>query len=154
MAQLKQASDELRSQVDSMVVTHRTAVASTIEGRKAELLASDFFVNAATEAQQKVNQSVDQTLERVASESQVALVLQIGSNFESIDYPTLLDLLAASRQDGGDDAPPAKQTVSVKTITVSGVSGVLETEVDVDEYLAALRSALVETLNDGKRISL
>ena len=87
-------------------------------------------------------------------ESQVALILQIGSNFESSDYPALLDLLAASQQGGGDDAPPPKQTVSVKTISVPGVSGVLETEGDVDKYLAALRSALVQTLNDGKRITL
>jgi hypothetical protein len=59
-------------------------------------------------------------------------------------------MLAAS-QEGGD---PPKQTVSVKTISVTGVSGVLETEEDVDYYLAALRSALVQTLNDGRRISL
>jgi hypothetical protein len=49
---------------------------------------------------------------------------------------------------------PPKQMVSVKTIQVSGVSGVLESEADVDDYLAALRNALVETLNDGKRITL
>ena len=101
-----------------------------------------------------MNLSVDQTLERLANESQVALILQIGSNFESSDYPALLDLLAASGQDAGDDAPPPKQTVSIKTITVPGTSGVLETEAAIDEYLAALRSALVDTLNDGKRISL
>ena len=50
--------------------------------------------------------------------------------------------------------PPPKQTVSVKTISATGVSGVLETEADVDRYLDALRAALVKTLNDGKRISL
>jgi hypothetical protein len=38
--------------------------------------------------------------------------------------------------------------------TAHGVSGVLETEEDVDRYLAALRTALVQTLNDGKRIAL
>ena len=85
----------------------------------------------------------------------MALIFQIGSNFESSDYPALLDLLAASQQGGGDDdAPSPKQTVSVKTIPVPGAAGVLETEEDVDKYLAALRSALVQTLNDGKRISL
>jgi hypothetical protein len=30
----------------------------------------------------------------------------------------------------------------------------LETEADVDKYLTALRSALIQTLNDGKRITL
>lgn len=154
MAQLKQASDELRAQIDSIVATNRSEVTSTIEGRKAELLATDFYAKATTEAQQRVTQSVEQTLERVGSESQVALILQISSNFESSDYPTLLDLLAESPQGGGQGGPPPKQTVSVKTITVPGASGVLETETDIDRYLAALRSALVQTVNEGKRISL
>ncbi len=154
MAQLKQTSDDLRNQIDSIVTTNRAAVTSAIEERKTELVATDFYVKATTEAQQRVDQSVDQTLERVASESQIALILQIGSNFESGDYPALLDLLAASQQEGGDDAPPPKQTVSVKTITVPGATGVLESEVDVDKYLAALRDVLVQTLNDGKRITL
>lgn len=42
----------------------------------------------------------------------------------------------------------------VKTVSAAGVSGALETEEDVDRYLDALRTALVQTLNDGKRISL
>ena len=40
------------------------------------------------------------------------------------------------------------------TISVPGASGVLETEADVDKYLDALRRVLVQTLGDGKRISL
>jgi hypothetical protein len=150
MAQLKQAVGGLRSQVDGIVATNRASVTATIEGRKEELLGGGIYAKATPEARQGVAQRVDETLARVASESQVALILQIGSVFESSDFPALLDMLAAS-QEGGD---PPKQTVSVKTISVTGVSGVLETEEDVDYYLAALRSALVQTLNDGRRISL
>jgi hypothetical protein len=154
MVQLKTAADDLRGQIDRVVATNRATVTAAIEGRKAELLASAYFAEATPEAQQRVNQRVDSTLARVASESQVALILQIGSTFESSDYPALLDLLAASQQGGGDGVPPPKQTVSVKTILVPGASGVLETEDDVERYLTALRSALIQTLSDGKRITL
>ena len=116
MAQLKQAADELRSQIDGIVAANRATVTGAIEGRKAELLASSYYAKATPEAQQRVDQRVDQTLARVASESQVALILQIGSNFESSDYPTLLDLLASSPVEPDPDPTPAKQTVSVKTI--------------------------------------
>lgn len=154
MAQVKQAADELRSQIDGIIATHRASVIAAIDGRKTELLDGTYYAKATPEAQQRVTHRIDQTLARVAADSQVALILQIGSNFESSDYPALLDQLAASQQGGSDDAPPQKQTVSVKTIPVPGASGVLESEEDVDRYLAALRSALVQTLNDGKRISL
>lgn len=153
MAQLKQATDKLRGAIDGIVAANRTAVSSAIEGRRSELLASEFYAKATEEAQQRVGQRIDHALTQVAGESQVALILQIGSNFESSDYPKLLDVLAASQGGGGDGEPP-KQTVSVKKISVPGATGVLESEEDVDKYLAALRDALVQTLNDGKRISL
>ncbi len=152
MAQLKQALDDLRSQIDSVVATNRASVNAAIVQRKNDLLASAFYAQATPEAQQLVNQQVEQALDRVASESQVALLLQFASGFESGDYPRLLDLLAASQQD--EDAPPLKHTVSVKMISVADVTGVLETEEDVDLYIAALRVALVRELNSGKRISL
>ena len=91
----------------------------------------------------------------VRIERQIALIRELGTSFEKTVYPSLLDQLAASLEgQGAGSAPPAKQTVSVKTISARGVGGVLETEADVDRYLAALRSSLVQTLNDGKRISL
>jgi len=154
MAQLKRVADELQSKIGGIVDANRASVAVAIEGRKAELLASSYYAKATPEAQQRVDQRVNQTLARLASETQIALILQIGSNFESIEYPNLLDLLAASPVEPTSDPAPTKQTVYVKTIAVPGASGVLESEADVHNYLEALRNALIQTLNDGKRISL
>ncbi len=154
MAQLKQAADNLRGQIDTIVSERRGDVTAAIESRKTELVGAHYYAKATPEAQQRVVQRIDSTLSRIGSESQVALILQIGANFEASDYPALLDVLASCPQDPGPDPTPMKQTVSVRTIGVPGASGVLETEDDVDKYLAALRSALVQTLNDGKRISL
>ncbi|TXI54389.1 BREX system P-loop protein BrxC [Mycolicibacterium mageritense] len=153
MAQLKQAVDHLRSQIDEVVAANRATVITAIEERKSELIASAFYEKATTEAQQGVVQKIDQALTRVRAEGQVALLLQTGAEFEDSVYPSLLDQLADSQQ-GGGDTPPPKQTVAVKTVAVPGASGVLETEEDVDKYLAALRAALIQTLNAGKRISL
>ncbi len=158
MAQLKQATDQLRAQIDQVVATNRTDVVAAIEGRKAE-----YSSRAPSTPRQprkprraccaKLTRRSPASALRTRSPSSARL----GSSFEETVYPSLLDQLAAAQQGGGDgDAPPPppKQTVSVKTISATGVSGVLETEADVDRYLDALRSALVKTLNDGKRISL
>ncbi|BBX47676.1 BREX system P-loop protein BrxC [Mycobacterium cookii] len=153
MAQLKQATDELRSQIDDVVTANRASVTTSIEGRKAELAASDFYEKATAAAQQSVFERVDHTLLRVGAESQVALILHIGADFEASVYPSLLDQLTASQPGSGGNPPPQKQTVSIKTVTVPGASGVLETPTDVENYLTALRAALLQTLKD-KRISL
>ncbi|MCW4602941.1 BREX system P-loop protein BrxC [Janibacter hoylei] len=154
MAQLKQATDDLRSQINGIIATKRAMVTAAIEGRKTELLGSTYYADATEEAQQRVAQRIDQTLNRLATESQVALILQNGADFEASDYPSLLDLLVASPGEREGGSVPKKQTVSVKTIAVPGVSGILESEEDVDKYMAALRSALIQTLKDGKRITL
>ena len=97
---------------------------------------------------------VDAILARLSNEAQVAIILQTGAAFEQDDYPALLSQLVESQQGEDGGAPQPKPMVSVRTISASGVAGVLESESDVDNYLAALRTALVATLNDGKRITL
>ena len=154
MAQLKQAADNLRAQIDAMVASNRTNVVTAIGGRKAELVAS-----ASTPRRRRLlrracwGRSI-RDCRALASENQIALIRELGTSFEESIYPELLDQLVASQEGGDDDMPPPKQTVSVKTVAAPGVTGVLETEEDVDRYLAALRDALIQALNDGKRISL
>lgn len=155
MAKLKQATQDLRVRIDAVVDSNRADVVEAIAGRRAEIERSAFFVKASPDVQESVLRRVDQTISRVRSQNQVALIRETGSSFEETVYPSLLDQLAAAQQGDDDGAPPSpKQTVSIKTISTRGVSGVLETEADVDRYLSALRTALVHTLNDGKRISL
>ena len=152
MNQLKVATDTLRGNLDGIVSVARTEVSAAIGARKAELLASAYFDKATSDAQQDVTQRLDQTLAGLLTETQVASIRHMGSTFESNTYPELLDRLAESPV---EPAPtPVKQTVSVRTIHATGVPGILETEADVDHYLAALRAALVATVNGGKRITL
>ena len=130
-----------------------------IEGRKIEILASDYYGNATAEVQQSVVRAIDQIIARVIGDQQIALIREQGNSFDETTYPSLLDQLVSSVQTRDDDATdsepkPVKQTVSVKTITVPDVHGVLENAEDVERYLDALRSALLSTLNDGKRIAL
>ncbi|WP_461090471.1 hypothetical protein [Streptomyces incanus] len=157
MTQLKQAAEALSKQIGEALATNRATVIQAIEGRKAEVLGSAYYANATEDAQQRVARELDQIIARVERETQIALVREVGNSFEETTYPELLDQLVSSTRPTGDEghAPaPVKQTVSVKTITASGVHGVLETTEDVDRYLDALRSALLSTLNDGKRIAL
>ncbi|MBG6184702.1 ElaB/YqjD/DUF883 family membrane-anchored ribosome-binding protein [Arthrobacter sp. CAN_A214] len=157
MTQLKQATEALRAQVEDALATNRRKVIEDIEGRRTEILGGAYYGKATEDAQRHVSHIIDQIIARLSSERQIALIREQGNSFEEKTYPALLDQLASSPQDeGGTDRPgPApRQTISIKTITVSGAHGVLENPEDVDRYLGALRDALLNTLNDGKRIAL
>jgi hypothetical protein len=81
------------------------------------------------------------------------MIRELANSFEETVYPALIDQLASSSKKADDeDAPPPKQTVAVSTIKADGAPIILETEEDVEKYLAALQVALVATINDGKRI--
>jgi hypothetical protein len=154
MNQLKAAADTLRGQIDDVVADKRADVTEAIEGRKAEILGSAYYAKATSDAQKTVIRRIDAILARLRGEAQAALILQAGATFEEDDYPALLSQLVEAQQGAGEDTPPPKPMVSVKSISVPGASGVLESEADVDTYLAKYRAALVATLNDGKRITL
>ena len=154
MNQLKTATDSLRGQIDDIVTDKRAEVTEEIDGRRAEILGSSYYVNATPAAQESVIRRIDGILARLGGETQAALILQVGASFEQDDYPDLLSRLVEAQQGVDDDAPPPKPMVSVKSISVPGAAGVLESEADVDTYVAKYRAALVATLNDGKRITL
>lgn len=154
MNQLKVASDSLRGQIDDMIATKRAGVIEAIDGRKSEILGSSFYAGADPTEQERVIAQVDAILARLEGATQAALILQEGTSFEQEIYPDLLNRLAEAQVGGQGDTPAVKPMVSVRTIKVPGFSGVLETESDVDAYLAQYRLALIETLNDGKRITL
>jgi hypothetical protein len=64
----------------------------------------------------------------------------------------------ASNNDPNPDPafPPApiKQSVSIKKLALPGTGNVLETEADIDDYLDQLRTILLETIHENKRITL
>ena len=130
---------------------------STPDGRRY----STIYLEATDNAQRSVSKKINAILDRISQENQIAVVREIANTFEEDTYPAILDQLAASPRTSNADsddtpapAPIKKQTVSVRTITVAGARSVLETEEDIDRYLAALRTALVQALNDDKRIAL
>ncbi|MFB9073858.1 BREX system P-loop protein BrxC [Citricoccus parietis] len=159
MTRLKAATLELLARLDEALMANRDEALLEIDSRWGPLQTSTIYLEATDDAQHSAIQKVGAILDRIRSDGQIAVVREIASTFEERTYPVILDQLAASPRSGADDdepvhAPPKKQTVSVKSISATGIHGVLETEHDVDRYLDALRMALVHAINDDKRIAL
>src|SRR3954452_10544801 len=68
MAQLKQATDQLRAQIDGVVASNRADVMEAIEGRKVDIEGSAFYAKATLDAQESVLGRVDQTISRVRTQ--------------------------------------------------------------------------------------
>ncbi|MEF3322201.1 BREX system P-loop protein BrxC [Gulosibacter sp. GYB002] len=158
MTRLKAATIELEEHINDAVATHRDEASGEIDSRWAPLQASKIYLDATDAAQRQATDSVNMTLDRICDERQIAVIREIANSFEEQTYPAILDHLTENpRLHEGDQVftPIAqKQTISVKNISATGINGVLETEDDVDRYLSALRTALVQAIHDDKRIAL
>lgn len=147
MNQLKTASDTLKGLIDSEVTSARTAVRSAVEAKLQSLLQEHFYKTASAEAQNAAVDTVNTLLTTLDSQNLIAVVQQTGSQFESSTYPGLIDQLTKSADPGGE---PQKPTVAVATIKAVGGPAIIETEPDVDAYLAALRISLVHAIKENR----
>ncbi|MCI1218827.1 BREX system P-loop protein BrxC [Bifidobacterium crudilactis] len=165
MTKLKAATIELRTKIDNELNANRATARQTIIARQEGLRAGAIYQDATEPAQQRVDQQIAESLSRIDSELQIAVINDIANTFEDTIYPQLLDQLAAAKRqvliptttDTEKEPPaanPVQQTVSIKKIRVTDVTGVLENEDDVERYLAALRATLLKTFAEGKRIAL
>lgn len=150
MNQLKVAVDALRGLIESKVSESRAAVRSGIESKLASLLEEPIYISATAEAQKSVTRRVDIVFASLDGERLVAVMEQTGAHFVSTTYPALVDELAKS----ANPSVPVKPSVALSAIKVPSGPAFIQSETDLDLYLTALRAALVETLNDGKRITL
>ncbi len=166
MIKLKAAAIELKAEIDDELVANREKARQAIASRQEGLHDSTIYQDATEDAQRAVDNLIAGLLARIDSEHQIAVVNEFANTFEDTTYPQVLDQLAAAKsqpqvdelsdrvESMGPPAPPVKQTVSIKKIRATGMTGLLETEADVDRYLDALRGALLDTINVGKRIAL
>lgn len=147
MSQLKAASDTLQGLLDDKVTTARTAVKSAVETKLESLLREHFYKAASADAQNAAVDTVNALLSTLDSQKLIAIVHQTGSQFESATYPGLVDQLTKSADPGG---MPQKPTVAVASIKAAGGPAIIETESDVDAYLAALRVSLVQAIKENR----
>lgn len=147
MNQLKAATDALKSLLDDQVTGARTAVKSAVETKLESLLQEHFYKGASADAQNAAVDTVNKLLSTLDSQNLIAVVHQAGSQFESVTYPGLIDQLTKSAD---SDGKPQKPTVAVASIKAAGGPAIIETESDVDAYLAALRASLVQAIKENR----
>ncbi|UNQ41327.1 BREX system P-loop protein BrxC [Prescottella equi] len=167
--QLGNAVTAVRKQLEGVIAAERDAATAKIDDYWVQVPGSAAYAAATEEARQSVTQRAEQMRARVQQETQIPAIRNAAAHFVDTVYPAILDELEAARpapapkpEASGDDesqvpitpATPAKQSISIKKLSLPGAGGVLETEAQVDAYLDQLRATLVATINDNKRITL
>ncbi|MCI1675766.1 MAG: BREX system P-loop protein BrxC [Ancrocorticia sp.] len=160
MNKLKAALKNLKAAIADAVAAERAVASQAITSRWEVLHASAVFRDANPQAQHQAEQIIAETIRRVDTQPQIAVIKEIVNAFEATVYPATLDQLDAAKvvpdQLPARNTPPApkKKTVFIKNIRVATGTAVLADTADVDAYVDALRVALMNEISNGKRIAL
>ncbi|MCI0140657.1 BREX system P-loop protein BrxC [Arthrobacter bambusae] len=167
--QLGAAVKALQDQLGDVIGAHRAAATADIKARWDQVPASKAYGDATEAVQQAVTGTAQGVLDRIQHETQIPAIKNLASQFADSIYPQILDELdaarvspllepqtpgAASKSEPTPESAPVKQTVSIKKLALPGAGQVLETEADIDGYLDQLRTTLLATIHDNKRITL
>jgi hypothetical protein len=166
---LGSAVTTLREQLGAVITAERVAATAKIDDYWKQVPVSAAYADATEAARQSVTRKAEQILARVQQEMQIPAIRHLAAQFDDTIYPAILDELEAGKaapvpeqEVPGDDeskaprvsTPPARQSISIRKLSLPGAGGVLETEAQVDAYLDQLRETLLATINDNKRITL
>jgi hypothetical protein len=159
MQNVKSQLDSLKQKVGDRLQEYRAKAEDQIH-KRAQLIESIPNYETLDEKQQgEVKAAIESTVSKIQSHSSIAFVKDAPSRFETDQYPDLLKKVDAWLQpptaanDPGDPASKAEY-VSANLLTVEFNRAWLSDEPDIDEYLAALKKAMMKEISQGNRLQL
>lgn len=155
LQQAKSLLDSLRAKVASVVDTARTGARTRLQQALEGVQAAPEFSELDEAEQKSVLQPMRSAIERIDKEPLAPVVRQLAERVQSEILPKQLQevaaLVAGKKKGGGG---PAVQYIAARSIPVAFAKGVIETQADLDAYLAALGKAYAAELENHKRITL
>lgn len=152
--------EALRGKVTQVVTTARTQATAQIEQARVHPKGIPEFGDLNPEEQAEVLRPFDSALAQVQKERLAPVIRQLADRATNEVLPRQLQRLAeiaAAKKPlvlkDGTAAKPA-QYVAARSIQVAFPKAVLESEQDLDDYLAAFKAAYAAQLKQNKRITL
>jgi hypothetical protein len=163
MQQAKSLTDSLRARVAQKVLEERAQALRRIGERWQRLSAAAEFDDLEAYQQAELQRPFTDLAARIENQTLVAVIRDTLQNFDLNDYNRLLtrmnEMSSANRsaQTGGSGngvSEPHVQYVPQQTIKPAFPRAWLADEKDIDDYLRALKDALMAAIQEGKRVQL
>jgi hypothetical protein len=156
LQQAKTKLDALRTKVAAVLDSTRAEAKARVEQARASVQAVPDFGTLAPDEQLGVVKPFETALEQAQRERLAPVIRQLADRAANEALPRQLqrvsELISARKPDALKDAPV--KYVAGRQIPIVFSKAILESEPDLDAYLAALRTAYAAELKQGKHITL
>ncbi|MFM7559278.1 MAG: BREX system P-loop protein BrxC, partial [Cylindrospermopsis raciborskii] len=171
MQQLKDLETKLREEITTRVNTEIDDAVAIIESLRSELCAMGEFHTLSTEKQSEIASSFNNHIKIIKEQKLIAVIRDRKSYFEQEEYERLRQIVfctqpgvVAEKANQYHTNQPKKlvatlvetqtQCISHQSIQLKFDKQWLEDETDVEQYLAAMREALLAEIRSGRRVQL
>ena len=156
----KQNWDTLKEKVEAALQVEKTKAAEILDTKVAQLTTINEFSRLDTEKRQQILQPWDRVRHEIETATLIPVVRDLINRFIEDEYQQILQRLTSytyplPRNAGNQTVqknPP--EFISKQQIPISFSKPYLETEADVEAYVAALKARYLEMVQNNKRISL
>lgn len=171
MQQVKSQMDVLQKKVTSRIDAEIAKAKETIFALKERLCAMPEFSTLSPEQQAQLTNPFNALIASIERQDLIAVISDTLRRFEELEYQHQLSQMTAWAQSvsdtksgskGADTAEPSKDAPKTESVTyipsrsirVSFEKAWLADDADVDQYLKAMREALLTEIRKGKRIQI
>ena len=165
---------ELNKRLDALIQDERQQASATVEALETKLIGYKQYQFLDPDKQEDLNTAISQAKEVIKAHSLVAMIRDRARDFEEKQFPRLVDMLLAWNEPTSTEGssveppsnvyggkldqpavvltPPRASTISARDVNVSFEKPWLSDEADVVAYVERYKSALLEAVNNGKKI--
>ena len=164
MQNIKSLMDTLQKKITLTIDNEIVKAKNKVDAIQKRLCGMSEFNLLNSEQQKEIENSFQQFINSIEAQKLLAVIRDRLRYFEESEYPKLLTQLSnkvtpayeqqESKEREINSASIAPELVSVKTLKVPFTAAWLANENDVDQYLSDMRKAMLDQINDGKRIQI
>jgi hypothetical protein len=157
MQAMRTALDSLRTQIEALLTEVKQAARDRLANLKERLTGMTDFSRLTPDDQAGILAEFDQRHSELDSQTLIAVIRESLRRFDEMHYPALVAKIStagiATPETGYEpDKPTPMPPISLRSLTVHYPKVLITQENEVEEYLGALRSALLNEIRSGKKI--
>lgn len=147
--------DGLRQEVHGRVGQEKTNTLARLDERWQRLTGMAEFSDLNADRQAKLQQPFTALRQQIEQQTLIAVMRDLLRRFDEVAYPELLrQMVDWARPAIGDEPLVVRESIPLRSLYIPFSRPWLENEAEIDEYVTALKKALLQAVQEGKRIQV
>ena len=151
MKDAKSLMDGLKKDIEEQLKTEKAEALKKVTYLQKRMQAMPEYSQLTDEQRKEIDGSFEFVEAQIKRQNVVAVIRDQATQYETNEFNNLLTRISGWTQDDGEDAI---EYISQRQLDLKFDKPYIADEADVEEYLAALREAMVKEIQKGKRIQI